>query len=108
MARAKGKDEAKKTPTRKKSREAARNAIWNHALLAIVTGAVGVVAMVGLVWWQLVIATNETYVSQQMNLLNQAVVPMKLRSSLRSVGCGASTTALIADCRGATPCFVRR
>jgi phosphomannomutase/phosphoglucomutase len=72
MARAKGKDAALKTPTRKKSRQSARNAIWNHAIIAIVTGMVGVLAMIGLVWWQLVVSTNETYVSQQMNLLNQA------------------------------------
>ncbi len=71
MARAKGKDPALRTPT-KKSRQSARNAIWNHALLAIVTGVVGVVAMIGLVWWQLVVSTNETNIGQQMNLLNQA------------------------------------
>ena len=46
MARAKGKDAPINTPTRKKSRQSARNAIWNHALIAIVTGIVGVVAMV--------------------------------------------------------------
>ncbi len=68
----KGKDAALLTPTRKKSRQSARNAIWNHAIIAIVTGVIGVVAMIGLVWWQLVVATNETYVQQQMNLLNQA------------------------------------
>lgn len=72
MARAKGKEAALLTPTRKKSRQSARNAIWNHAIIAIVTGVIGVVAMIGLVWWQLVVSTNETYVSQQMNLLNQA------------------------------------
>jgi phosphomannomutase/phosphoglucomutase len=72
MARAKGKETALRTPTRKKSRQSARNAIWNHAILAIITGVVGVVAMIGLVWWQLVVSTNETYVGQQMNLLNQA------------------------------------
>ncbi|TNF89847.1 MAG: phosphomannomutase/phosphoglucomutase, partial [Gammaproteobacteria bacterium] len=74
MARAKGKDAPLKTPTRKKSRQSARTAIWNHAIPAIVTGVLGVVAMIGLVWWQLVISTNQTYVSQQMNLLNQAYV----------------------------------
>ena len=74
MARAKGKEATLKTPTRKKSRQPARTAIWNHALPAIVTGVLGVVAMIGLVWWQLVISTNQTYVSQQMNLLNQAYV----------------------------------
>jgi hypothetical protein len=72
MAKAKGNSAALRTPTRKKSRQSARNAIWNHALIAIITGVVGVVAMVGLIWWQLVVSTNETYVSQQMNLLNQA------------------------------------
>ncbi len=74
MARAKGKDAPIKTPTRKKSRQSARNAIWNHAIIAIVTGVLGVVAMIGLVWWQLVVSTNDTYVQQQMNLLNQAYV----------------------------------
>jgi len=72
MARAKGKDAALVTPTRKKSRQSARKAIWNHAIPAIVTGVIGVVAMIGLVWWQLVVSSNETYVNQQMNLLNQA------------------------------------
>ena len=72
MARAKGKDASITTPTRKKSRQSARNAIWNHAIIAIVTGVVGVVAMVGLVWWQLVVSTNDTNMQQQMNLLNQA------------------------------------
>ncbi len=72
MAKAKGKDAALVTPTRKKSRQSARNAIWNHALIAIVTGVIGVVAMIGLVWWQLVVSTNEAYVGQQMNLLNKA------------------------------------
>ena len=72
MARAKGKDAPIKTPSRKKSRQSARNAIWNHAIIAIVTGALGVVAMIGLVWWQLVVSTNDNYVQQQMNLLNQA------------------------------------
>ena len=72
MARAKGKDAALRTPTRKKSRQSARNAIWNHAIPALVTGVIGAVVMIGLVWWQLVLSTNETYVSQQMNLLNQA------------------------------------
>lgn len=72
MAKAKGKDAALLTPTRKKSRQSARNAIWNHAIIAIVTGVIGVAAMIGLVWWQLVVSTNEAYVSQQMNLLNKA------------------------------------
>lgn len=72
MARAKGKDAPINTPTRKKSRQSARNAIWNHALIAIVTAVVGVLAMVGLVWWQLVVSANESYLTQQMNLLNQA------------------------------------
>ncbi len=72
MARAKGKDAALRTPTRKKSRQSARNAIWNHAIPAIATGVIGVVAMIGLVWWQLVVSSNETYIRQQMNLLNQA------------------------------------
>ena len=72
MARAKGKDAALRTPTRKKSRQSARNAIWNHAIPALITGVIGAVAMIGLVWWQLVLSTNETYVAQQMNLLNQA------------------------------------
>lgn len=72
MAKAKGKDAALKTPTRKKSRQSARSAIWNLAIPAIVTGVIGVVTMVGLVWWQLVVSANETNVRQQMNLLNQA------------------------------------
>jgi len=72
MARAKGKEAPINTPTRKKSRQSARNAIWNHAIIAIVTGGLGVVVMLGLVWWQLVVSTNDTYVRQQMNLLNQA------------------------------------
>lgn len=72
MARAKGNDAPIKTPTRKKSSQSARNAIWNHAIIAIVTASAGVFAMIGLVWWQLVVSTNETYLAQQMNLLNQA------------------------------------
>ena len=72
MARAKGKDASSKTSSRKNPRQSARNAIWNHAMIAIITGVLGVVAMVGLVWWQLVVSTNDTNVQQQMNLLNQA------------------------------------
>ena len=56
MAKAKGNKAALRKPTRKKSSQSARNAIWNHALIAIVTGVVGVAAMVGLIWWQLVVA----------------------------------------------------
>ncbi len=74
MARAKGKDAPIKAPPKKKSRQSARNAIFNHAIIAIVTAVVGVFAMVGLVWWQLVVSTNEIHLTQQMNLLNQAYV----------------------------------
>lgn len=74
MARAKGKGAPIKAPPKKKARQSARNAIWNHAIIAIVTAVVGVFAMIGLVWWQLVVSTNETNLAQQMNLLNQAYV----------------------------------
>ncbi len=73
MARAKGKgkDEPIQAP-RKKSKNSASNAIWNHALIAIITAVVGVLVMVGLVWWQLVLNANQTALEQQMNVLNQA------------------------------------
>jgi len=73
MARAKGNDEPIQAP-RKKSKSSAYNAIWNHALIAIVTAVIGVVIMVGLVWWQLVVSANQTALERQMNVLNQAYV----------------------------------
>ncbi len=73
MARARGKDAPIKTAP-KKSSQSARNAIWNHALIAIGVAVVGVVAMCGLVWWQLVVTTNQSNLERQMNLLNQAYV----------------------------------
>lgn len=73
MARAKGKDEPIQA-SRKTSSKSATNAIWNHALIAIVTAVVGVVIMVGLVWWQLVVSANQVALEQQMNVLNQAYV----------------------------------
>jgi len=71
MAGANGKTARGKAP-RRKAKQSARSAIWNHALIAIMTAVVGVVSMVGLLWWQLVVGTNESYQTKQMNLLNQA------------------------------------
>jgi phosphomannomutase/phosphoglucomutase len=60
-----------RTPS-KKSRRAAGNALWNHALLMISISVVGMLTMAGLLWWQLVASSNEAHVSQQMTLVSNA------------------------------------
>lgn len=74
MARTKGNDSPIQPPPRRKSGQSASTTIWNHALIAITAALVGVVIMIGLLWWQLLVSANETALRQQMSLLNQAYV----------------------------------
>jgi phosphomannomutase/phosphoglucomutase len=73
MAGGKEKQErSKASRTRKRTKRVANNAIWNHALIAIVVAVIGVVGMAGLVWWQLVLGSTEFHRQQQANLVSQA------------------------------------
>jgi phosphomannomutase/phosphoglucomutase len=65
-------DKAAKKSARQPKKHLASNGVWKHSLFAIGIGVAGLVCTFALLWWQLVVSSNQTHHDQQVAVYGDA------------------------------------